>query len=162
MPSYFWLCDPTGCRPSGASVHGISPGKNTGVGCHFFLLGIFLTQGSNLCPLCFLHCRQVLYHWATWETHINCNSCLLRVFITYLAPVLTVDSLKAGSVSHLTLYSWLGEQALPFLGCSRWIYGKCTDGWMKSTKVYFPKVGDFTHTGSHYILLFVYTTVFLY
>ena len=24
------------------------PGKNTGVGCHFLLQGIFLTQGSNL------------------------------------------------------------------------------------------------------------------
>ena len=26
-------------------------GKNTGVDCHFFLQGIFLTQGSNLCLL---------------------------------------------------------------------------------------------------------------
>ena len=24
------------------------PGKNTGVGCHFLLQGVFLTQGSNL------------------------------------------------------------------------------------------------------------------
>ena len=30
-----------------------SPDKNTGVGCHFLLQGIFLTQGSNL------HCLQV-------------------------------------------------------------------------------------------------------
>ena len=36
-----------------------SLGKNTGVGCHSLLQGIFLTQGSNLCPL---HCRQFLYH----------------------------------------------------------------------------------------------------
>ena len=35
-----------------------SPGKNTGVGCHFFLQGIFLTQESNLG---FLHCRQMIY-----------------------------------------------------------------------------------------------------
>ena len=28
-----------------------SPGKNTGVGCHFLLQGIFLTRGSNLCFL---------------------------------------------------------------------------------------------------------------
>ena len=28
-----------------------SPGKNTGVGCHFLLQGIFPTQGSNLCLL---------------------------------------------------------------------------------------------------------------
>jgi len=27
------------------------PGKNTGVGCHFLLQGIFLTQGLNLCLL---------------------------------------------------------------------------------------------------------------
>ena len=35
------------------------PGKNTGVGCHFLLQGIFLTQGSN--PD-LLHCRQTIYH----------------------------------------------------------------------------------------------------
>ena len=32
-----------------------SPGKNTGVGCHFLLQGIFLTQGSNQCLLHLLH-----------------------------------------------------------------------------------------------------------
>ena len=36
-----------------------SPGKNTGVGGHALLQGIFLTQGSNLG---LLHCRQTLYH----------------------------------------------------------------------------------------------------
>ena len=30
------------------------PGKDTGVGCHFLLQGIFLTQGLNLC---LLHCQ---------------------------------------------------------------------------------------------------------
>ena len=33
-------------------------GKNTGVGCHSLLQGIFPTQGSNLG---LLHCRQILY-----------------------------------------------------------------------------------------------------
>ena len=32
-----------------------SPGKNTGVGCHALLQGIFLTQGLNPCLLHFLH-----------------------------------------------------------------------------------------------------------
>ena len=32
-----------------------SPGKNTGVGCHALLQGIFLTQGSKLCPSRLLH-----------------------------------------------------------------------------------------------------------
>ena len=41
-----------------SSVHGASPGKNTGVGSHSLLQGIFPTQGSNLC---LLHCRQILY-----------------------------------------------------------------------------------------------------
>ena len=36
-----------------------SPGKNTGVGCHLLLQGIFLTQGSDLN---LLHCGKILYH----------------------------------------------------------------------------------------------------
>ena len=44
---------------SGPSVHGDSPGKNTGVSCHALLQGIFPTQGSN--PG-LLHCRWILYH----------------------------------------------------------------------------------------------------
>ena len=35
------------CSLPGHSVHGDSPGKNTGVGCHALLQGIFPTQGSN-------------------------------------------------------------------------------------------------------------------
>ena len=33
-----------------------SLGKNTGVGYHGLLQGIFLTQGLNPCLLCLLHC----------------------------------------------------------------------------------------------------------
>ena len=46
------LCDPADCpRPF--------PGRNSGVGCHSLLQGIFPTQRSN--PG-LLHCRQILYH----------------------------------------------------------------------------------------------------
>ena len=42
----------------GSSVHGDSPGKNTGAGCHTLLQGIFPTQGSKPgLP----HCRRSLY-----------------------------------------------------------------------------------------------------
>ena len=34
-----------------------------GVGCHAHLQGNFLTQGSNLCVLWLLHCRQILYRF---------------------------------------------------------------------------------------------------
>ena len=37
------------------SVHGNSPGKNTGVGCYFLLQGVFLSQELNLSLLCLLH-----------------------------------------------------------------------------------------------------------
>ena len=50
-------------------LHGLQParllcpwnslGKNTGVGSHFLLQGIFPTQGSNTG---LLHCGQILYH----------------------------------------------------------------------------------------------------
>ena len=33
------------CSPPGSSVHEEFPGKNTAVGCHFLLQGVFLTQG---------------------------------------------------------------------------------------------------------------------
>ena len=53
------LCNPMDCSPPGSSFHGDSPGKNTGVGCHTLLQGIFPIQGSNPgCP----HCRHILYH----------------------------------------------------------------------------------------------------
>ena len=39
------LCVPMDCSPPGSWD---SLGKNTGVGCHALLQGIFLTQGSNL------------------------------------------------------------------------------------------------------------------
>ena len=41
------LQDPLDCSPSGSSVRGILPGKNTGSGCQFLLQGIFLTRGVN-------------------------------------------------------------------------------------------------------------------
>ena len=56
------------CSPPGSSVHGILHARILGQAvCHFLLQGIFPTQGSNLCPLGLLCCKQVLYHWATTE-----------------------------------------------------------------------------------------------
>ena len=47
------------------------PGKNTALGCHFLLQGIFLTQGSN--PVSCVSCigRCILYHCAAWEALTN-------------------------------------------------------------------------------------------
>ena len=52
------LCKSMDYSPTGSSVHGDSPGKNTRVGCHALLQGIFPTQGSNPgLP----HCKWILY-----------------------------------------------------------------------------------------------------
>ena len=42
------LCNPIDCSTPDIFVHGILQGKNTGVGCHFLLQGLFLTQELNL------------------------------------------------------------------------------------------------------------------
>ena len=49
------LFNPMDCSLPDSSVHGDSPGKNTGVGCHLLLQGIFPTQGSNPRLLCLPH-----------------------------------------------------------------------------------------------------------
>ena len=54
----------------GSFVHGIlQAGKNTGVGCHFFLQGIFLTQGSCLAGRFFTI-------WATREAYVHIYVCI--------------------------------------------------------------------------------------
>ena len=49
---------PPGLHPARLLCSWDSPGKNTGVGCHFLPQGIFPTQGPYLGPL---HCRLIFY-----------------------------------------------------------------------------------------------------
>ena len=73
---------PHGLCPPGSSVHGDSPGKNTGVGCHALLQGIFLTQGSKPgLP----HLGRFFTVWATREpqnTGVGILSFLQGIFPT--------------------------------------------------------------------------------
>ena len=60
------LCDPVDCQLTRSLCPWASPGKNTEVGHHSLLHGIFPTQESN--PCC-LHCRQMFYclsHQGSW------------------------------------------------------------------------------------------------
>ena len=71
--SIMCACQVTSVEPDSSWVHEParllcpwnSLGKNTGVGCCALLQGIFPTWGSNLGLLWLLHCRQILYCWAT-------------------------------------------------------------------------------------------------
>ena len=67
------LCDPMDytAQPTRLLCPWNSLGKNTGVGCHFLLQGIFPTQGSNLG---LLHCRQILYHMNHQRSPRICKS----------------------------------------------------------------------------------------
>ena len=68
--SHVQLCSTMEHSPLGFLCPWDFPGKNTGMGCHLLLQGIFPTQGWNpfsVAPA--LSCR-VLYHWATWETQL--------------------------------------------------------------------------------------------
>ena len=51
-PTFLW---PHGLQPTRLLYPWNFPGKNTGVGCHFLLQGIFPTQRSNLCLLGLLY-----------------------------------------------------------------------------------------------------------
>ena len=63
------LCSPMDCSPPGSSVHGDSPDKNTGVGCHALLQGIFPIQWSN--PG-LQDCRWILFFFFNqWKTEKN-------------------------------------------------------------------------------------------
>ena len=50
--------------PPGSSVHGLLQERMLPWVCHSLLQGVFLTQGLNPSHL---HCRLILYHWATRE-----------------------------------------------------------------------------------------------
>ena len=81
-----------------------SPGKNTGVGSHFLLQGIFPTQGLN--PG-LLHCRQILYILSHQGSPVrilvfqNSNFCL-KVLILSLAR----DSIGCLLWRTVALYFW--------------------------------------------------------
>ena len=62
------LCDPMDYSMPGSSVYWIFPGRNTGVGCHFLLQGIFSTQGLKLC---LLHLLALAGGFITTSTNSN-------------------------------------------------------------------------------------------
>ena len=74
---------PFGLQPTRLLLPWDFPGKNTGVGCHFFLQGIFPTQGSNQCLLCFLHCRQILHLLSHQGSHALSQDFILELEEAY-------------------------------------------------------------------------------
>ena len=94
------LCDPMECTLTGSSVHGDSPGKSTGVGCHALLQWIFPTQGSNLD---LWHCWQILYclsHQGNPEVII-----VLTLFLMYRVATCMSYSLVSSKTGHTKYFA---------------------------------------------------------
>ena len=63
------VSDSLDCSLPGSSVHGDSPGKNTGVGCHALLQGILPNQGLK--PF-FPPCGRILYYLSHQGSPVGC------------------------------------------------------------------------------------------
>ena len=106
------LRGPMDCSPPGSSVLGILQAI-TGVGCHAFPQGIFLTQGSN--PG-LLHCRQILYRLSHQGS--PCVCVCVRVCVYTQACVLS----HFGRVRLFVISCTVASQAPLSTGLSRQEY----------------------------------------
>ena len=95
------------------------PVKNTGVGCHFLLQGIFLIQGSNL-HLLHWQANFFFYHGAPREALSDCSSVFLKIIsfnklaninrclLEFCESFYKMIQSREGAMKKLT-YSWLAE-----------------------------------------------------
>ena len=106
------LLRPHGLWPARLLSSWDSPGRNTGVGCHFLLLGIFPTQVSN--PS-LLHCRQILYQLSykgsptqacTWFNVLFCCLKILNIFFLHLCSIEKSDGTVACEQSKACKQLW--------------------------------------------------------
>ena len=92
------LCDPMDCSPPGSSVHGISQGKNTGVGCHFLL------QGYRTCDAKFPQIGQPsCLRVAPCPSGLTqCSSCAVLALwpLMYPCPLFSVPRLEISICSE--------------------------------------------------------------
>ena len=81
------FCDHMDCSPPGSWG---SPGKNNGVGCHFLLQGIFLTQAPNSHPLHWQVDSLPLSHQGSpkKEALLRFNIQILLVYFYFLHAIL--------------------------------------------------------------------------
>ena len=119
-----------GLQHPGSSIHGDTPGKNTGVGCHFLLLGIFLIQRWNPCFMSAAWAGGFFITSTTWEAYIQytymCDLAIYRetsvkVLVAQLCLILynPMDYHLPGSsvhgILHAKILKWV---TIPSRGCS--------------------------------------------
>ena len=100
------LCNPMDCTP-GSSAHGIFPGKDTGMVCHFLLQGIFQTQGLNLG---LLQCRQIL-DWLSFAFgDIFKRSIVLKTYSHIHVHSSTIHNTQAMKITHISTNGWMNKE----------------------------------------------------
>ena len=135
-----WCCVSRSVMPDSLRPHGLQPtrllcpwdfpGKDTEVGCHFLLQGIFPTQGSN--PG-LLHCRQILYLLSYKGSPLSEFSLVQFSSVAQLCPTLCnpmnhsrpglpVRHQLPGVHSNSCLSSWwwhpaISSSVVPFSSC---------------------------------------------
>ena len=102
------VCSVTSVMSDSLQPHGLqstrllcpwdSPGKNTGVGHHVFLQGIFLTQGLNPRLFCLLHWQAGSLPLVLWEALSNKKRPYIHLF-NYLCTLV--------SQIHIYFISWV-------------------------------------------------------
>ena len=90
---------PFGQQPTRLLCPQDSLGKNTGVGCHTLLQGIFSIQGSNLG---LLNCRQILLHLS----HQGSRSSAGKEYACSEGNLSSIPSLEKGKATHSSLLAW--------------------------------------------------------
>ena len=142
-----------------------SPGKSTGVGCHFLLQGIFPTRGSNPCLLCLLYWQAgslpLSYRGSPLPNILFINGCIVdrsedtATLRTHCQNRWKCDDIFFSSLFNLTQggiefcvlslfisksqnYSFLCHtlEFLLFLNFPRLFYGMTTLGHFKFRSIY--------------------------
>ena len=107
------LCYPMEYSPPEFLCPWNSPGKNSGVDCHFLLQGIFPTLGSNSG---LLHCRRVLYHL----THLESPHLTWPIFKSVLGHFILFCDGSVGKESTCNAGSTGDAGSIPGLGKIPW------------------------------------------
>ena len=97
---------PHGLQPTMLLCPWNSAGRNTGVGCHFLLQGIFPTQGSKPgLP----HCRWILYQLRHQGSPLTLSSLSKNLPVmqeTGVQSLCQEDPLEKGMEIHFRILSW--------------------------------------------------------
>ena len=139
------LCDPMDCILPGSSVHGGSPGKATGVGCHALLQRSFSTQGSNSSLLRLLHWQAGTLPLASPGKLYCCSSSHYQFPNSQITSLTTLPNLPSHSSLEISrgLVHWIA--LVPSI--SLYLY--------QETVVFYQRANQCTCT-VHYVTAFNY------